>query len=132
MVPDGGSVTIQVEITRPRLLGGEFPILSTWVGNRSVAATELTERIRALPADQTSLVVDVEIPAAEITKLEATRGAGPGSTAFVLWTDFDRGRDASLPTSGHLHLNSVRTTSSPSGNAPPGVPRHGPTHRPSR
>jgi hypothetical protein len=94
-------------------LGKEFTTLSTWVGNRSVAATDLTPLIRAMKAEETSFVVNVEIPATEIQKLQDSREGGLGSTAFALWNDFDKFRDSSLPVSEHVHLSSIRTHSYP-------------------
>ena len=66
-----------------------------------------------MDAEETSLIVDVEIPASEIQKLQDSRDGGLDSTAFVLWNDFDRSRDSNLPTSEHVHLNSIRTSSYP-------------------
>jgi hypothetical protein len=113
VIADDGVLNLKVEVTNPRLLGREFATLSTWVGNRSVAKTDLTVLIRTMDADETSLIVDVEIPASEIQKLQDSRDGGLGSTAFVLWNDFDRSRDSNLPTSEHVHLNSIRTSSYP-------------------
>ena len=111
VIADDGAFTLNVEVSNPRLLGTQFGTLSTWVGNRSVAATELNGVIRAMKPEDTSVVVEVEIPAAEIRKLQDSREGGVGSTAFALWNDFDKFRDSSLPVSDHIHLNSIRTRS---------------------
>ena len=111
VITDNGSFNLQVEVTNPRLLGHEFTMLSTWVGNRSVAATELAPFIRAMQPEDTSFIVDIKVPAAEIEKLQRSRDGGVGATAFALWNDFDRFRDSNLPVSDHVHLNSIRTTS---------------------
>ena len=113
VIPDDGVFTLQVEVTNPGRLGFEFATLSTWVGNRSVAATDLTPLIRAMAPGQTSVIVNVEIPAAEIQKLQVSRDGGAGATAFALWNDFDRFRDSNLPASEHVHVNSIRTSSYP-------------------
>jgi len=113
VIPDDGVFALQVEVTNPGRLGFEFATLSTWVGNRSVAATDLTPLIRAMTPGQTSVIVNVEIPAAEIQKLQASRDGGAGATAFALWNDFDRFRDSNLPVSEHVHVNSIRTSSYP-------------------
>ena len=113
VIPDDDVFTLKVEITNPRLLGNEYTTLSTWVGNRSVAATDVTPLLRNLPADETRVVVNVDIPASEIQKLQDSRDGGPDSTAFALWNDFDRFRDSNLPVSGHVHLSSIRTMSYP-------------------
>ena len=119
VIADDGAFNLRVEITNPRLLGKEFATLSTWVGNRSVAKTDLTVLIRTMKAEETSVIVEVEIPATEIQKLQESRDGGADSTAFVLWNDFDKFRDSNLPTSEHVHLNSIRTESYP---WPYGVP----------
>ena len=113
VIADGGVFTLRVEVSNPRLLGREFSTLSTWIGNRSVAKTDLAPLIRTLKADETSVIVEVEIPATEIQKLQESRDGGVDSTAFVLWNDFDKFRDSSLPASEHVHLNSIRTESYP-------------------
>ena len=113
VIADDGVFNLRVEVTKPRLLGKEFAMLSTWVGNRSVAATDLTLLIRRMKAEETSLVVDVKIPATEIQKLQDSRDGGLDSTAFALWNDFDRSRDLNLPVSGHVHVSSIRTNSYP-------------------
>lgn len=113
VIPDDGVFSLQVEVTNPGRLGFEFATLSTWVGNRSVAATDLRPLIRAMTPGQTSVVVNVKIPAAEIQKLQISRDGGAGATAFALWNDFDRFRDSNLPTSEHVHVSSIRTSSYP-------------------
>ena len=113
VVADDGAFILEVEVTNPRLLSREFPTLSTWVGNRSVAKTNLAPLVRAMGPDETRLTVDVEIPASEIRKLQESRDGGVGSTAFVIWNDFDKFRDANLPASAHVHVNSIRTASHP-------------------
>jgi len=112
VIPDEGSFTIRIEITNPTLLGRDFTTLSLWVGNRSVAATDLTRLIGTVDSE-TPLTVDVAIPASEIQKLQQSREGGADATAFALWVDFDRFRESSLPVSEHLHLSSIRTTSYP-------------------
>ena len=119
VIADDGAFNLRVEITNPRLLGKEFATLSTWVGNRSVAKTDLTVLIRTMKAEETSVIVEVEIPATEIQKLQESRDGGADSTAFVLSNDFYKFRDSNLPTSEHVHLNSIRTESYP---WPYGVP----------
>ncbi len=113
VIPDDGVFSLQVEVTNPGRLGFEFATLSTWVGNRSVAATDLRPLIRAMTPGQTSVVVNVKIPAAEIQKLQVSRDGGAGATAFALWNDFDRFRDSNLPASEHVHVSSIRTSSYP-------------------
>ncbi|HCQ98137.1 MAG TPA: hypothetical protein DIU48_01865 [Acidobacteria bacterium] len=113
VIPDDGVFSLQVEVTNPGRLGFEFATLSTWVGNRSVAATDLRPLIRAMTPGQTSVVVNVKIPAAEIQKLQISRDGGAGATAFALWNDFDRFRDSNLPASEHVHVSSIRTSSYP-------------------
>ena len=113
VIPDDGVFSLQVEVTNPGRLGFEFATLSTWVGNRSVAATDLRPLIRAMAPGQTSVVVNVKIPAAEIQKLQVSRDGGAGATAFALWNDFDRFRDSNLPASEHVHVSSIRTSSYP-------------------
>lgn len=113
VIADDGVFNLRVEVTNPRLLGKEFATLSTWVGNRSVAATDLTFLIRTMKADETSFIVDVKIPSTEIQKLQDSRNGGLDSTAFILWNDFDRSRDFNLPVSEHVHLSSIRTNSYP-------------------
>ena len=113
VIADDGVFTLRVEVTNPRLLGKEFATLSTWVGNRSVAKTDLTPLVRTMKAEDTSVIVEVEIPAAEIQKLQESRDGGMDATAFVLWNDFDKFRDSSLPASEHVHVNSIRTESYP-------------------
>ena len=124
VVADDGGFILEVEVSNPRLLSREFSMLSTWVGNRSVARTNLTPLVRAMDAAQTSVTVEVEIPASEVSKLQESRDGGVDSTAFVIWNDFDRFRDASLPTSAHVHVNSIRTASYP---WPPGDPASSPS-----
>ena len=119
VIADDGVFNLKVEVTNPRLLGKEFSTLSTWVGNRSVAKTDLTFLIRTMKEEDTSVIVEVEIPATEIQKLQESRDGGMDSTAFVLWNDFDKFRDSNLPASEHVHLNSIRTESYP---WPYGVP----------
>ena len=113
VIADDGVFRLKVEVSNPRLLGREFSTLSTWIGNRSVATTDLTSLIRTMKAEETSVVVTVEIPGTEIQKLQESREGGVDSTAFVLWNDFDKFRDSNLPASEHVHLNSIRTESYP-------------------
>ena len=113
VIADDDSFNLRVEVTNPRLLGKEFTTLSTWVGNRSVAATDLTVLIRTMKENETNLILDVKIPSTEIQKLQDSRNGGLDSTAFILWNDFDRSRDFNLPVSEHVHLSSIRTTSYP-------------------
>ena len=113
VIADDGVFSLKVEVSNPRLLGREFSTLSTWIGNRSVATTDLTSLIRTMRAEETSVIVTVEIPATEVQKLQESRDGGVDSTAFVLWNDFDKFRDSSLPASEHVHLNSIRTESYP-------------------
>ncbi len=113
IIADDGVFNLRVEVTNPRLLGKEFTTLSTWVGNRSVAATDLTPLIRTMQLEETSLIVNVEIPATEIQKLQDSRDGGLDSTAFALWSDFDKFRDSSLPVGQHVHVSSIRTHSYP-------------------
>ena len=47
-----------------------------------------------MKAEETSVVVTVEIPGTEIQKLQESRDGGVDSTAFVLWNDFDKFRDS--------------------------------------
>ena len=110
VVPAGGSFTAKVEINNVQSLGSQFRLLSTWVGNRSVATTDLGPMLRDIPPDQERIVVDVQIPADEIRKLQDSRFGGVDSTAFAIWNDFAIGASESLPTSEHQHLSSIRTS----------------------
>ena len=113
VIADDGVFSLKVEVSNPRLLGREFSTLSTWIGNRSVATTDLTSLIRTMRAEEMCVIVTVEIPATEVQKLQKSRDGGLDSTAFILWNDFDKFRDSSLPASEHVHLNSIRTESYP-------------------
>ena len=73
VIADDGVFSLKVEVSNPRLLGREFSTLSTWIGNRSVATTDLTSLIRTMRAEETSVIVTVEIPATEVQKLQKSR-----------------------------------------------------------
>lgn len=109
VMPAGGAYRLQVEVRNPLPLGNTFSKLDTWIGNRSVAVTDLAPSIAAMQSGESRFVVDVDIPAAEISKLQATRQGGMDNSAFAIWVDFLADDDFSLPASEHHHLAMVRT-----------------------
>ena len=113
IIPDGEEFNVRVKVTNPGSLTSTYRKLNLWVGNRSVKNIDLTEHYNNLTEGETEFFVDIPLPASEIAKLEAKRALGQDSTAFAMWLDFTNGNSNNLPTSEHIHLNSIRTLSRP-------------------
>lgn len=114
VVPAGGSLTLQARVANARTLGGLFPTLGTWIGNRSVAVTDLQPLIDALAPGEETLVVDIEVPAEEIARLQSARLGGQDASAFAIWNDFFNANNRySFPSSSHAHLSMIRTSDFP-------------------
>ena len=113
IIPDGEDFNVRVKVSNPGSLTSTYRRLNLWVGNRSVKVIDLTEYYNNLTEGETEFFVDIPLPASEITKLEAQRALGQDSTAFAMWLDFTNGNSNNLPTSEHIHLDSIRTLSRP-------------------
>ncbi|WP_237066102.1 Ig-like domain-containing protein [Microbulbifer guangxiensis] len=111
LVPSGGSYIARMEIEVNMEMASKFPIMNTWVGNRSVASINIFDHVNYIPDGFTKLYVDIAIPAAEIEKLQDTRQPGIDTLAFALWSDFsERGvGNKSLASSEHTHLSAILT-----------------------
>jgi len=118
-VQDSGSTPVWVEISNVRSGVVAFPQLTLWVANRAVKVTSIRTLVESLPPNVDSLVVEIPLPSVEIVKLQNARQGGEPSTAMPIWVDFNQGRSSNLPTSAHIHLSSIRTTSYPWTDAEP-------------
>ncbi|PWG74673.1 hypothetical protein DF186_16665, partial [Enterococcus hirae] len=89
------------KVKNAQVLSTEFPVLSTWIGNRSVAETNISSQVAELQPGQSSFIVNVEIPAVEISKLQNSRFGGRDTVAFAIWNDFANSSSLNLPVSEH-------------------------------
>ncbi len=109
---EGYSIKVEVNVTAA--MADKFPLMTTWIGNRAVAETKLADYVGSIPANESSFVVDVEIPINEIRKLQNSRQGGYDSVAFAIWNDFSsinvRTRTDNLPSSEHVHVSMIRTS----------------------
>lgn len=111
LVPAGGSYIARMEIEVNMEIASQFPIMNTWVGNRSVASTNIFDHVSYVPDGFTKLYVDVAIPSAEIEKLQDTRQPGLDTLAFAIWNDFSKRGfgNKNLASSEHTHLSAILT-----------------------
>lgn len=108
IIPDGGSHTVQVEVRNVNALKDHYSKLSLWVGNRFVDVVDLAPYYAAMNPGETGFIVEAEIPATEIVKLQNSRQGGVDSTAFALWVDLAQTNGRNLASSEHVHLTSIR------------------------
>ncbi|MFT5123219.1 MAG: outer membrane protein assembly factor BamB, partial [Verrucomicrobiales bacterium] len=127
IIPEGESYGLDVLITGASNGGitGKYDTLFAWVGNRAVSQLDLKPHFAALAPGETSFRVALSIPSDEVKRLQEARHPGAYSTAFAVWLDFSTGvpTDDSLPSSEHVHLDSVRTMGFPFPYGPPTVLR---------
>lgn len=112
-IPEGGTAPLYVEISNLEPGVMTYPEMTTWIGNRVVAVTKLLPLLTTIPEGAASVIVEIPIPAIEIAMMQAARHGGEANTAMPIWVDFNRDNVPCLPTSSHVHLNSVRTTGYP-------------------
>lgn len=113
VVPEGGTAPLFVQLSNLQPAAWRYQEMTTWVGNRAVHVTPLLPLLESWPEGATSIIVEVPIPAAELTRMQAVRHGGEMSTAMPVWLDFNQGNEPNLPVSSHVHLNSVRTAGYP-------------------
>jgi len=113
IIPEGEDFILQVQVNVSDVMAEQFLFMSTWVGNRSVARTRLQTYIANMSEGETSFIVDVKIPEAEIRKLQDSRQGGKDSVAFAIWNDFSQLSSGlntnNLPSSEHVHVSMIRT-----------------------
>ncbi len=111
--------TAWVRVVNPLPHANRYRSMTVWIGNRAVAVVPLQPHLDTMLPGATSCTFPVVIPASEISGLLAARDAGESSRAFAVWLDFNQGDQGqqidvpNMPNAEHVHLNSVRLSSTP-------------------
>ncbi|WP_237065856.1 Ig-like domain-containing protein [Microbulbifer guangxiensis] len=115
VIPPGGAFKLQLHVSLNPAYHrnyNHFNMMTTWVGNRSVTDTNLSNFERYVPDEVKDFILEVNIPEAEIQRLEASRAKGHDTGAFAVWNDFVSASDFAyaLPVSEHIHLSAIRSS----------------------